>query len=160
MGLEDPSHRREQPLAPGSTPNEPGLITGRLLLSVLCLRWSAKLEWPLQVQAWAEDMEILVCPVARIPLSALLVGSDGKDEPIRSVPAQLQELPEGFTLFHQPPTGLHSGFSVRVYSHSLRFSQSNHKAVVVLRQVVLGYRVPVAGKRCTWPDSSRTTVTL
>ena len=44
MGLEDPSHRREQPLAPGSTPNEPGLITGRLLLSVLCLRWSAKLE--------------------------------------------------------------------------------------------------------------------
>ena len=50
-------------------------------------------------------MEILVCPVARIPLSALLVGSDGKDEPIRSVPAQLQELPEGFTLFHQPPRG-------------------------------------------------------
>ena len=42
MGLEDPSHRREQPLAPGFTPNEPG--TGRLLLSVLCLRWSAKLE--------------------------------------------------------------------------------------------------------------------
>ena len=73
-----------------------------------------------------------------------------KDEPIRSVPAQLQELPEGFTLFHQPPTGLYSGFSVRVYSHSLRFSQSNHKAVVVLQQVVLGYRVPVAGKRCTW----------
>lgn len=102
------------------------------------------------MQAWAEDMEILVCPVARIPLSALLVGSDGKDEPIQSVPAQLQELPEGFTLFHQQPTGLHSGFSVRVYSHSLHFSQSNHKAVVVLRQVVLGYRVPVAGKRCTW----------
>ena len=75
------------------------------------------------MQAWAEDMEILVCPVARIPLSALLVGSDGKDEPIRSVPAQLQELPEGFTLFHQPPTGLHTGFSVRVYSHSLRFSR-------------------------------------
>ena len=95
-------------------------------------------------------MEILVCPVARIPLSALLVGSDGKDEPIRSVPAQLQELPEGFTLFHQQPTGLHSGFSVRVYSLSLCFSQSNHKAVVVLQQVVLGYRVPVAGKRCTW----------
>ena len=44
MGLEDPSHRREQPLAPGSTPNEPGLITSRLLLSVLCLRWSGKLE--------------------------------------------------------------------------------------------------------------------
>ena len=102
------------------------------------------------MQAWAEDMEILVCPVARIPLSALLVGSDGKDEPIRSVPAQLQELPEGFTLFHQPPTGLHSGFSVRVYSLSLHFSQSHHKAVVVLQQVVLGYRVPVAGKRCTW----------
>lgn len=101
------------------------------------------------MQAWAEDMEILVCPVARIPLSALLVGSDGKDEPIRSVPAQLQELPEGFTLFHQPPTGLYSGFSVRVYSHSLHFSQSNRKAVVVLRQVVLGYRVPVAGKICT-----------
>ena len=101
------------------------------------------------MQAWAEDMGILVCPVARIPLSTLLVGSDGKDEPIRLVPAQLQELPEGSTLFHQPPTGLHSGFSVRVYSHSLPFFQSNHKAVVVLRQVVLGYRVPVAGKRCT-----------
>ena len=100
------------------------------------------------MQAWAEDMEIMVCPVARIPLSVLLVGSDGKDELIPSEPAQLQELLEGFTLFHQPPTGLHSGFSVRVYSHSLRFSQSNHKAVVVLRQVVLGYRVPVAGKRC------------
>ena len=68
-------------------------------------------------------MEILECPVARIPLLALLVESDGKDEPIRSVPAQLQELPEGFTMFHQPPTGLHSGFSVWVYSHSLRFSQ-------------------------------------
>ena len=51
-----------------------------------------------------------------------------------------------------PPAayGLHSGFSVRVYSLSLCFSQSNHKAVVVLQQVVLGYRVPVAGKRCTW----------
>ena len=68
-------------------------------------------------------MEILECPVARIPLLALLVESDGKDEPIRSVPAQLRELPEGFTMFHQPPTGLHSGFSVWVNSHSLRFSQ-------------------------------------
>ena len=68
-------------------------------------------------------MVLVLRVLHRIPLSALLVGSDGKDEPIRSVPAQLQELPEGFTLFHQPPTGLHTGFSVRVYSHSLRFSR-------------------------------------
>ena len=84
-------------------------------------------------------MEILVCPVTRIPLSALLVGSDGKDEPILSVPAQLQELPEVFS-----PDVL-SGFTPIAFASP----KSNHKAVVVLRQVVLGYRVPVAGKRCT-----------
>ena len=44
MGLADPSYCQEKPLVPGSTPNEPGLITSRLLLSVLCLRWSGKLE--------------------------------------------------------------------------------------------------------------------
>ena len=42
MESENPSHRREKPLAPGSTPNEPGLITGRLLLPVLCLRWDSE----------------------------------------------------------------------------------------------------------------------
>ena len=39
---ENSSHRREQPLASCSSPNELGLITGRLLLSVLCLRWCSE----------------------------------------------------------------------------------------------------------------------
>ena len=74
-------------------------------------------------------MEIPGCPVARIPLSALLAGSDGRDEPIRSVSAQLQELVEGGTAFDPLPAGLHSGFSVWVCSHSLCIPQGSHKAV-------------------------------
>ena len=38
-------------------------------------RW---LHQAFQVQAWASAMEILECPVTRIPLSTLLAGSDGK----------------------------------------------------------------------------------
>ena len=42
-----------------------------------------------------------------------------KGKPIRSVPVQLQELPEGVAMLDRPLSGLHSGFSVRVYSLSL-----------------------------------------
>ncbi|KAK3797559.1 hypothetical protein RRG08_054588 [Elysia crispata] len=38
--------------------------------------------------AWAGNINILECPVARIPLLALLVLCSRKDEPIRSVPSQ------------------------------------------------------------------------
>ena len=72
-----------------------------------------------RAQAWAKTMEILVCPITRIPLLALLAESNGEAEPIRLVPAQLQELPEDITMLYQPPSGLHSGFSVRLYCLSL-----------------------------------------
>ena len=64
-------------------------------------------------------MEILGCPVVKTSLSALLTVSNGKDEPIRLVAVWLQELPEGVTLFNQPSSGLHSGFSVGVFSLNL-----------------------------------------
>ena len=38
---------------------------------------------------------------------------------IRSVPVQMQELREGVAMLDRPPSVLHSGFSVRVYSLSL-----------------------------------------
>ena len=56
-----------------------------------------------RVQAWAIATEILVCPITRIPLSALLAESNGKAEPIQLVPAQLQELPEDLTVKHEFP---------------------------------------------------------
>ena len=34
-----------------------------------------------------------------------------KGKPIRSVPVQLQELPEGVAMLDRPPSGLHSGFT-------------------------------------------------
>lgn len=37
---------------------------------------TVQLECPLQVQAWANDMEVLGCPDVRTLLSALLAGSD------------------------------------------------------------------------------------
>ena len=42
-----------------------------------------------------------------------------KGKPIRSVPVQLQELLEGVAMLDRLPSGLHSGFSVRVYALSL-----------------------------------------
>lgn len=51
------------------------------------------LKLPLHALAWAVDMEILVCPSPRIPLSVLLVESEGKAGPVRSGPGRLQELP-------------------------------------------------------------------
>jgi hypothetical protein len=72
MEPENSSQRREQqPLAPLSTPNE---------LRLSCAyAGTAKLEWPLQVQALGRwYMEILECPAARIPFSMLLARSNGK----------------------------------------------------------------------------------
>ena len=42
-----------------------------------------------------------------------------KGKPIRLVTVQLQELPKGVAMLDRPPSGIHSGFSVRVYSFSL-----------------------------------------
>ena len=72
------SYHQDQPLAHGSTPAEPGLITSNCRSPCCVCTVTAKLEWPLQMQAWAGSMEILECPVTRNPLSALLAGSDGK----------------------------------------------------------------------------------
>ena len=58
---------------------------------------------PVLLQAWAKCMENLGCPDIKFPLSAMLVESKGKDEPIHLVPAQLQELPEGKEKADQPP---------------------------------------------------------
>ena len=74
--VETSSHRREQPLAPSSTPIELGLITGNCCSPCSAYACAAKMEY-LSMHAWAVDMEILECPVARIPLSALLAGSNG-----------------------------------------------------------------------------------
>ena len=43
----------------------------------------------------------------------------------------MQELSEGDKYASQPPTGLHSVFSVRVVSLSLCHSRDNHKAMVL-----------------------------
>ena len=43
-----------------------------------------------RAQAWVKNMKILVCPITRIPLSALLAESNGEAEPIKLVSAQLQ----------------------------------------------------------------------
>ena len=74
-------------------------------------------------------MEDLGCPVDRTPLSALLVGSNGKDGPIQLASAKLQELPEGDAL--RRPTALGtplldflSGFSPLAFA----FSQGARKA--------------------------------
>ena len=64
-------------------------------------------------------MEIVGCPVFKYSLSALLLGSNGKDKPIWLVVVWLQELPEGVTLFNQPSMGLKFGFSVGVFSLNL-----------------------------------------
>ena len=84
-----------------------------------------------RAQAWARAMEILVCPITRIRLWALLAEFNGEAEPIHLVPTQLQELPEDTTVLYQPPAGLHSRFSVRLHCLSLWLSRDNHKAVVL-----------------------------
>ena len=48
-------------------------------------------------------MENVGHPVSTIPLSALLVGSNGKGKPIQSVQALLQELPARFAVLPRPP---------------------------------------------------------
>ena len=115
-----------------------GVWLASSLWDISCVQ-GARLSWQLwqrsllsRAQAWAKIMEILGCPVVRIPLSALLARSNGKDEPIQLVSAQLQELPEAVTVFDKPPLGLHSRFSVRVVSLSLFQTNGSHKAVALV----------------------------
>lgn len=91
-------------MAPELTPIRSRLVTRELLSPVLFLSLEQR-HWSdlSRAQAWAKVMEILGCPDVRMPLSALLTESNGKDEPIQLVSAQLQELPEGVTVYDLPP---------------------------------------------------------
>ena len=109
----------DSPWHPEHTPIRSGFITRNCCLPILSVPVAATGSHIFGRRPGRKIMEILVCPIPRIPLSALLAGSNGKAEPIQLVPAQLQELPEDITVLHQPPSGLHSGFSVRLYCLSL-----------------------------------------
>ena len=101
MESENPSHRREKPLAPGSTPNEPGLITGRLLLPVLCLRWDSEAgvtSPDAGLGEWYGDPGV---PSRHDPPLGVAGMVQRKGKPIQSVSAQLQELPKGVTMLNQ-----------------------------------------------------------
>ena len=50
------------------------------------------------MQSWAGIMEILVCQIARIPVSVSLAESDGVAEPKQSVPVQPQNLSQVITV--------------------------------------------------------------
>ena len=64
MECKDSSYRRKRPLAPILTPNRIRLITGKLSLSVLCLREKhAKLEWPLRAQSQGIKLRFQLLPM-------------------------------------------------------------------------------------------------
>ena len=73
------------------------------------------------------------------------------------VPGRLQESPKGFVMQDQLPIGLHSKFSVGIYSPSLCHSHDIRKAAKVfaavfllcMRHVAQGYMVPVTGHLTT-----------
>ena len=100
MESKNSSHRSEQPLAPGSTPNESGLVTGRLLLPVLCLRWDIETGVTSPGAGLSGSYGDPGVPSRQGPALAVPGRVLRKGEPIQSVSAQLQELPEGVAMLN------------------------------------------------------------
>ena len=94
----------------------------------------AALGCPLKGTGQGAGMEDLECPVASTLLSFRTAKIQRKGQPIQLVQGWLQELPEGFVMHNQQPMGLHSGFSVGVYSPGHSHFHGIRKAAKVFCQ--------------------------
>ena len=65
-----------------------------------------RLEWPLQGAAWAKYMEILGCPVTRIPLSSSLMWSKGSQGDTFGI-SLAADFCRVYSLAFPPPEGVH-----------------------------------------------------
>ena len=144
VSSEKPSHRRELPLAPHSTPIELRLITG-ICNSPCCVYAMGEVGvsspvWPVyNVSVWAlvgskpgqNDMEDKMLPMQHAPPLHVSDGSKGTAGCYNLAPEPSQDRCQNRVEYNARNClrVSDSGFFLRVYSRSLCLSKSGHKAV-------------------------------
>ena len=123
VGHNSSSHRRRQPMATEHTPVRSGLTSRSCCLPFCCCDRKINTEVTSSGRGPGKIMEILIRPIARIILLALLAESDREVRPIQSVTVKLQGLPEVITVLCQPHSGLRSEFPARLDCPSRSFCQ-------------------------------------